>query len=261
MDRRPSILLPNARVSSGTRQLVVAVWCALVALAWATTRSARVPSPAEVASAFAGLWADGLGAALLVSYTVNLSALLLASAISLAVSYATVLPVFRPVGTLVSSVRFCGFTGLPFMLGAAVSDGHSLKIALLTIGMTLFFTSSMTTVVASVPREQLDHARTLGLSEWGVTLEVVVLGTRDQAIELIRQNAAMGWMMLTMVEGLYRGEGGVGVLLLNQSKYLNMAAVVALQATVLGVGLAQDFAISTLKSVACPYAALRTSKG
>ena len=38
------------------------------------------------------------------------------------------------------------------------------------------------------------------MGEWRVVWEVVVRGTRDQAIDVMRQNAAMGWMMLTMAK-------------------------------------------------------------
>jgi len=39
---------------------------------------------------------------------------------------------------------------------------------------------------------------------------VIVLGRADAAFDAMRQNAAMGWMMLTMVEGISRSEGGIG---------------------------------------------------
>ncbi len=256
----PSFIQPNAAAPPHIRRLIVFGWLVAAMAAWFSVPSARIPSPAEVLTAAAALWGDGLAAAVITSYSVNLTALAWATVVSLTIAYATVLPVFRPVGKLVSTLRFNGFTGLPFMLGSVVTDSHDLKITLLTIGMTLFFVTSMVEVVSTVPKEKLDHARTLGLSEWGVVWEVVILGTRDQTIELLRQNAAMGWMMLSMVEGLYRGEGGIGVMMLNQSKYLNMGAVVALQATVLLVGLAQDFGITLLKAILCPYAALRTEK-
>jgi NitT/TauT family transport system permease protein len=94
------------------------------------------------------------------------------------------------------------------------------------------------------------------MSEWRVVWEVVVLGTFSQAFEAMRQNAAIGWLMLTMVEGLARGEGGVGVLLLNQNKYLNLSAVFAIQLAILVVGLLQDYAIGVLRHLVCPYARL-----
>ncbi len=83
-----------------------------------------------------------------------------------------------------------------------------------------------------------------------------LLGTADKAFEVLRQNAAMGWMMLTMVEGISRSEGGVGAMLLNQNKHFHLAEVFAIQFLILFVGLAQDYAIGFLKRVVCPYAEL-----
>jgi len=85
---------------------------------------------------------------------------------------------------------------------------------------------------------------------------VVVLGTIDRAIEVLRQNAAIGWMMLTMVEGISRAEGGVGAMLLNQNKHFHLAEVFAIQLVILSVGLTQDYAIGWLKRLVCPYAEL-----
>jgi NitT/TauT family transport system permease protein len=89
-----------------------------------------------------------------------------------------------------------------------------------------------------------------------VVWEVVVLGTAAQAWEVLRQNAAIGWMMLTMVEGISRSEGGVGAMLLNQSKHFHLAEVFAIQILILAVGLLQDYGIGVLRRFTCPYADL-----
>ena len=73
----------------------------------------------------------------------------------------------------------------------------------------------------------------------------------------MRQNAAMGWMLLTSVETLVRSEGGIGVLLANQSKHFELASIGALQLVIFTVGLLQDYALGELKRLACPYAALK----
>src|SRR5207244_7844613 len=68
--------------------------------------------------------------------------------------------------------------------------------------------------------------------------------------------SAMGWMMLTMVEGISRSEGGVGAMLLNQNKHFHLSAVFAIQISILFLGLGQDYAIGLLRRVFCPYATL-----
>ncbi len=77
-----------------------------------------------------------------------------------------------------------------------------------------------------------------------------------EAIEVLRQNAAIGWMMLTMVEGIARGEGGIGKMLLDQRKHFLLAEVFAIQIVILIVGLIQDYGIGFTRRLVCPYADL-----
>ncbi len=83
-----------------------------------------------------------------------------------------------------------------------------------------------------------------------------MLGTADKAFEVLRQNAAIGWLMLTLVEGIVRSEGGVGAMLLSQQKHFRLADVFAIQIVILLVGLVQDFGIGLLRHIVCPYANL-----
>ena len=62
--------------------------------------------------------------------------------------------------------------------------------------------------------------------------------------------------MLTMVEGFVRSEGGLGVLLLTQQKYLKMDAIYAIQIVILLVALLQDYVIGVIRRLVCPYADL-----
>jgi NitT/TauT family transport system permease protein len=119
--------------------------------------------------------------------------------------------------------------------------------------LTVFFVTSMADVVEQTPRGKLDYARTLRMGEWHVLWEQIVLGNLGAAFDIMRQNAAMGWLMLTMVEGLVRGEGGIGRLLLDQEKHFNLAAILAVQLVFLLVGIGQDLLIRWLKRIFVPY--------
>jgi NitT/TauT family transport system permease protein len=219
----------------------------------------RVPA-ARRAQADGDLWTNAsFGQEIITSLWLNVEAIALSTGISLGLAYLTVLPGARPVIAAISKLRFLGLTGLTFLFGLYL-EGHGLKVWLLVFGMTVFYVTSMASVVAAIPKEQFDHARTLRMSEWRTVWEVVVLGTFDQALEALRQNAAIGWMMLTMVEGLVRSEGGVGALMLNENKHFKLDAVFAIQITILAVGLLQDYGIGLLRKVLCPYADLRTER-
>lgn len=224
------------------------------------TRSPLIPRPLDMFDAFPHLMDKGLIGNLISSLLLNIEALMLTTAIGLVLAYLTVLPWMRPPVAVVTKFRFLGFTGLTFFFTLATSDGHSLKLAILTFAMTVYFVTSMVDVVAAIPKSAFDYARTLRMGEWRVVWEVVIRGTRDQAIDVMRQNAAMGWMMLTTVEALVRSEGGIGTLLLNEDKHFKLASVFALQLVILAVGLGFDAALAWLKRMLCPYAFLKLER-
>ena len=252
-----SAFLPNRPVSVAALQILIAAQVAIALMVWWQSPFEAIPRPNEVARALGHLWmTEGLGRELWTSFTSNLQALAITTAIALGLSYLTVLPVWRPIATAVSKGRFIGLTGLTFLFTLVFGGGHPLKISLLVFGMTVFFVTSMASVVSAIPREKFDYARSLRMNEWRVVWEVVVLGTADQAIEVLRQNAAMGWMMLTMVESISRSEGGIGAMLLNQNKHFHLAEVFAIQILILLLGMTQDYAIGVTKRLLCPYSAL-----
>lgn len=249
--------LPNRVVSGTAMKFLIAVQAVVFLLIWIKSPFAVLPQPGEVLRALRTLWfEEGLGRELLTSLGMNLEALAWTAVLALGLSYLTVFPFFRPLAAAVSKGRFLGLIGLTFVFTLMVGGGRPLKLALLVFGMTVFFVTSMAAVVAEIPREKFEHARTLRMSEGKVVWEVVILGTADQAFEVFRQNAAIGWMMLTMVEGISRSEGGIGAMLLNQNKHFRLAEVFAIQFLILFIGLLQDYAIGGAKKLFCPYSEL-----
>lgn len=256
MSQPLDIVIPNRPVSPTVIKILIVGQALVALLVWWTMPISVLPRPDEVFSALGTLWMRGLGRELITSLLLNVQAIAWTVLISLALSYLTVLPFFRPIAAAVSKGRFLGLIGLTLIFTITLGGGHTLKLALLVFGMTVFFVTSMAAVILDLPKERFDHARSLGMSEWRVVWEVVILGTADEAFEVLRQNAAIGWMMLTMVEGISRAEGGIGAMLLNQNKHFHIAEVFAIQIVILAVGIAQDYAIGALRSLFCPYATL-----
>jgi NitT/TauT family transport system permease protein len=256
-----AVFAPNRVVSPTTFKLIILVQVAAALAFWWTSPIEVLPTPPEVLGALRTLWLEqGLGRELWTSFTVNLEALALTLAISLLLSYLTVVPFFRPLAAAVSKGRFLGLIGLTFLFTLLLGGGRPLKVALLVFGMSVFFITSMVDVVACISRDNFDHARTLRMGEWRVVGEVVVLGTAEKAFEVLRQNAAIGWMMLTMVEGIARSEGGVGATLLNQNKHFRLADVFAIQLLILVVGIVQDYGLGALRRLLFPYADLTVER-
>lgn len=247
---------PNKAVSRSVLMMIIGVQIVLVLGAWYLT-GPLIPKPHEIWAAFLQLFQEGdLLHELFVSTGLCLEALAIAILISLGISYLTVLPFFRPTAFIVSKGRFLTLVGLSFVFTLMVSSGHGLKVWLMVFGITVFFVTSMIAMIKAIPKAEFDHARTLRMGEWRTVLEVVILGRVDQVFEITRQNFAIAWMMLTMVEGISRSEGGIGTMLLNQNKHLHLDAVFAIQLVILTVGILMDYLIGVFKNIFCPYASL-----
>jgi NitT/TauT family transport system permease protein len=238
---------PNATVSYASTSLLVAMWFILACTYWVYWTSPIIPKPVEVWDAFKDLWFNqGLYYELQVSILTNIKALFWTAVLSLIFSYLVVVPAIRPITSFLSNLRFQGMAGLIILFTLSTSSGHQLKIALMVFGMMVFFVTSMSAEIAAIPQEEYDHARTLRMSRWRVVWEVVILGRAHMALEIFRQNAAMGWMMLTMVEGLVRSEGGIGAMLMNDKKHFNYSSVFAIQFVVLLIGIIQDYSLGLI---------------
>jgi NitT/TauT family transport system permease protein len=255
--RLRNLFLPNRPISTASAVVLVLMWATAMLLYWIATPYQSLPTPREVWSAFGDLWWNhGMGPELGVTLRLIFHALALTVAIAMVLSYATVVPLFRPLIVAVSKLRFLGLTGLVFPFTLWTGGGYPLKVALLTFGMVSFFVTSMAQTIVEIPRVAYDHMRVLGASELRILYEVVVRGTLDRALDVLRQNAAIGWAMITMVEGISRSEGGIGALILNQNKHFKLAEVYALLFLILGIGMFLDYSVGVLIRVACPYSLL-----
>ena len=251
------IFTPNKSVGLQVMAIVVTLQIIGLGFYWTNNTSEILPRPGEIWEAFKELSTDGgLLGEMWTSMKLCLDAVIKTLIISLIVCYATVMPFFKPLAFLITKFRFLTLVGLSFIFTLMTEDGYDLKIWLLTFGMTVFFVTSMMRVINDITHNELNHARTLGMNEWRVVWEVVILSKVDKVFDIIRNNFAIAWMMLTLVEGLSRADGGVGAMLINQNKHLHLDAVFAIQFLILFVGVGMDYMFGVLKRMACPYAHL-----
>jgi len=252
------VFFPNQVLGRPFLLMVTAFWAALALIIWSASPWASLPGPGEVLGAFSTLWwQQGMGPELFSTLKLICHATLLTVAISMALSYLSIIAFFRPVVEAISKLRFLGLTGLVFPFTLITGGGYSLKVWLLTFGMSTFFVTAMAQAVLEIPREQYDYMRVLGAGEGRIFWEVVVRGTLDKALDTLRQNLAMGWAMITMVEGISRAEGGVGALILNQNKHFHLAEVYALLIAILVFGLLLDYLMAGAVRILCPHVLLQ----
>lgn len=251
--------------STGPRfsiKFLAAIQLVILAVVWVTLPSSTgVPSPAAIFSAWNDLaLKQGLLQELFKSVVVIWQALLLSALISFGAAYLTTADFFKPGATMIASLRFLGFAGLTFLFTLWVGgDGANLKLAMLTFGMTVFLMRSTVDEIKAIPLESIDYARSLGKTGWGITYEIGIRGRMHVMLDLLRQNAAIGWTLIVMVESYVRSDGGIGALLAVQAKYFNLPAVFAIQLTILAYGILQDVLLNYLRAVACPYTNLNRS--
>lgn len=252
-----TLFAPNSQPRPVVFTSMVVAQVALLLLLWLFYPLQMFPSLGEVVRALGGLLTgQGLIQELWASLTTALGALALATVLALLLSYLTALPFFRPLAYAASKMRYLTLTGLTFFMALMLSSGHQVKLAVLVFGATVYLVTGMTSVILSTSQEEMDHARTLGLGEWRSFVEVVVRGKLDAMLEVVRQNFAIIWTLITLVETLYQSEGGIGLLLYKQNRYLHLDGVVAIQLVILATGAAQDYVFVLLRRVFFPYSAL-----
>lgn len=234
---------------------------AILILLWCLSPTGIIPSPIEIIHAWHNLAStQGLLVELFNSLTTIWYALFWSTLISLGIAIFSSTAFFKPVSHWITAFRFLGFAGITFLFTLWTDTGSELKIWLLTFGMTAFLLTNVLALVDSVSQEQIDYAHTLRMNGWQMVYEILMRGKLDEVLDLIRQNAAIGWTLLSMVEGIVRSEGGIGALLLNQSKHLHLNAIFAIQLTILVYGLFQDKILKYLRFIICPYAKLEVIK-
>jgi len=247
----------NASPSRQTIRLMIGAQVVWFAVVWLLSPSKLLPSPAETVAALRDLLAGGMFGELLNSLKTNIVAVLVASGFSLALSYLTCIPFMRPLATGFSYLRYLSLAGITLGFTILLGGSYWLKVLVLAFAVSVFFVRSMVDVIRHIPSEQYDLARTLRYNEAQVVGEVVILGTAADAFDIIRQNAAMSWMMLPFAESLVWSQGGIGVMLLDSSKHFRLEAIVAIQLTILACGLVQDYCIGVIRHVMCPAADLK----
>lgn len=247
---------PNRVLDKRIMLLIAVFQIGLAIFIWSIYSSPILPRPWDLWPAFQRLLTQGLIREIMVSFGTLVKALAITSAFTFVLAISTTFPFMRPGVRFASALRFMSFAGLTFVFTILTGGGHWLKIWLLVFATGTYMLTSKAAIVANIPSSAYDHARTLGMSELRVTWEVMILGMMDQFIEAVRQNAAMVWMLLPVVERMVMSEGGFGSLLFKQERHFDMAEVFVIQITVFVIAIAQDYVFGVIKFWLCPHAKL-----
>ena len=228
---------------------------------WHFNSNGLIPPPAKVVSSFMKLiGSKQLIDDVLVSLGLTLKAMFYSILITLFFAYLSVIPFFKTLSNFLVKCRYLTLTGLVFIFTLLTTDGSQLKLSLLIFGIVPFFVTSFLAVIVNIDKQQYDLCKTLGYSKWETLYEVIIVGKADQVFEMVRQNFAIAWLMITYVESLSQSEGGIGLLLYKYNKYNDLPNVIALQLIIFLLGLFFDFLLGVMRAWLFPYTQLQTQQ-
>lgn len=249
-----NIFSPFGKISRQSLGMIIGLQVIVFLTLWQFTSNGLIPSPSKVATAFLHLLSSGmLVDNILVSLLLTIKALFYSIAITLFFAYLSVIPFFKSIAVFLVKCRYLTLTGLIFIFTLLTKDGNQLKLSLLIFGMVPFFITSFLSVIVSTNKQQYELCKTLGYNNWQTLYEVIIVGKADQVFEILRQNFAISWLMITLIEGLSMSEGGIGALLIKYNKYNDLTNVLALQLVIFLVGLGFDYLIGMMRRWLFPY--------
>lgn len=253
------LFFPFGEVNRKLRVGIVAFWVLLFLGLFEIYHSKIVPPPSRILKSLLNLMeSEEFYEDLIASLITTLKAMFYSIVVTLCVVYASTIQLFKPLAEFISRCRYLTLTGLVFVFTVISHNLSELKMYLLMFGIIPFFVTSFLSVVNHIPPEERWKGYVNKSGRWGTLWEVVIVGKLDMLFEVMRQNFAISWMMITMVEGFAMSEGGIGTLLIKSNKYLDLGPVFAMLIVVLILGLVFDYSLAKLRHILFPY--LKTSK-
>lgn len=249
-----SFFSPLGTISKSAATILLTGELVIALVAWQLSGGGLLPTPSRVLESITKI----LGQSFFydnffITLGLVLQAMGLSIVIAMAVSYLYLIPAFAPVTKFVMKCRYLTLTGLIFLFTLLTSSGHSLKISLLIFGIVPFFVTSLVSVIDGIDKAEFDLCKSLRMTNVEAWWEVVILGTLDQVFEVMRQNFAISWIMITMVEGLNMSEGGLGTMLIKSNKYIDLGTVFGILVVIFFVGVCSDYLLAALRKWLFPY--------
>jgi NitT/TauT family transport system permease protein len=254
MNQLKALFQWNGEISNTTHWLLRGFYVCLFFGLWQYLGPTGIPKPWRVWEAWLDLVKQyNLIGELSGSAQTCLLAMGLTIVLTLILAYISRIPFFSPVISILTRFRFLSLIGLSFIFLILTPTSYQAKIATMSFSILTYLLTGLTAVIRDIPQRMYNYSRTLRLSEREVTWYAVICGTVYEAADLMVQNFAIAWMMLTSIECMFREYGGVGALLMNMYQRKGFEYVFAIQITILLVGLALDSLLKALIHIAFPW--------
>ena len=232
------------------------IWFGFFIISWLLysyfSSSVIFPSISSVLKGFTELYNEGLITHVGRSLGLFMKAALIAISFSVFVIYISPIPILKPISRTISKLRFLPFAGISYYLAMVITDARMSQVAILSIFTSLFLVTSLEALLKDLGKE-IDHAKTLGCSNYQITIEVIIKGKLDYVVDSVRQNLAIIWMSIVMVESMLTAYGGLGFLIKNGERNGNYGRTIAIQIVILLIGVTLDYSINKLRKVFFKY--------
>lgn len=257
-----NLFTPLVTISNRTFSILAVVSCLIALIVWQLLATGGlIPTPGKISESLMRILSStDFYDNLFISLTLTLKGMGYSIVIALFICYLASIPVFNPLAKFIVKCRYLTLTGLVFLFTLLTSNGHNLKMSLLVFGIVPFFVTSLLSIIDSINEQEYELCKTLRMNNWQTLLEVVIIGRLDQVLEVMRQNFAIAWMMITMVEGLNMSEGGLGTMLIKSNKYIDLGTVFAILIMILTMGVFFDYLLKKLRFWIFPYTRLQLKK-
>ncbi len=259
MNKLKAIFEPLRVLDKRTMTILLVAEAAIALLVWQLSGGGLIPTPDKVLKAIGTIFTmpdfiDNLFA----SITLTIKGMGISIIIALIISYLSIVPFFQPIARFVIKCRYLTLTGLIFLFTLLTQNGGQLKLSLLIFGIVPFFVTSLLGVIENINKQEYELCTTLRMNSWQSLWEVIIVGRLDQVFEVMRQNFAIAWLMITSVEGLSMSQGGLGVMLIKANKYVQLDIVFGTLVIIFVLGIFFDFILGLFRHWLFPYTKLHT---
>lgn len=255
------IFTPFGKVEKQTTYMIIVIQILIMLSLWYIKADGLYPTPINVFTNFINFLSSGdFYDNLFSSLFLTCRAMLISIVIALLFAYSYTLPFFKPLVEFISKCRYLTLTGILFVFMLVLQNGSSVKLSVLIFGIVPFFVTSLLSVICNISTDEINQGKSLKLTPWENLYQTVILGRLDQAVEVMRQNFAIAWMMITTVESMSMANGGIGVALFKFNKYNDINNIFALQLVILLIGLFTDYSLRYLRGFLFPYTLEETNK-
>lgn len=237
-----------------TSSIITIFWVVIVLLLLEAFHSPIIPAPSQIFLSLVDMvqtssfWDDFMR-----SLIVTVQAMFYSILITMVLVYASCIPAFKVFAHFASKCRYLTLTGLVTLFTFFTSDLGQLKMSLLIFGIVPYFVTTFLSIVEDIPQQQIDKAYVNRKTSWEALYEVVIVGRMDQLFEVMRENFAISWMMITMVEAYDMSGGGIGTMMIKSNRHLDLATIFAMLTAILCIGMLFDFGLSKLRLLLFDY--------